>query len=281
MIKNAKKYLGFIIILITILSIHGAFLTKTTFAELESGGTTGGFTNYKPLIPLPIGPNGSNETPTELSKYLPAMFQFFIGIAGVLAVVMIVIGGIQYMSTDAVYGKSAGKEKIAQALGGLLLAIVAWLILYSINPNLLNTVLGGPNTQMASSTPTNPIPHTARVTYHVQNTYGPPTTECKSTYPSPQACAQSLTQLEASYPTPPYANVSVGCDVECNPTPPPPPYSLMVTYHVQGIPGPPKVACYPYTGPVECQTASENFDQSDQPTWIIHNEICTQECTEQ
>ena len=253
-----------------------------TQSEVQSETPSyGGFTAYEPLAPLPLNADGS--TPTELSKYLPAMFQFLIGIAGVLAVVMIVIGGIQYMSTDAVYGKSEGKEKITQALGGLLLAIIAWLILYTINPEILNTTLGGQNVKKSSSTASEEqAPHTAKVAYHIVNTYGPQTKECKSTYPSAEACQQSLSSLESSYPNPPYANVSVGCEKECVPTPPPPPYSLKITYKIEGeTGGADKVACYPYPSPAGCQLAWQNFNGSQQPTWVISGKICTTECVEQ
>jgi hypothetical protein len=55
---------------------------------------------------------------------------------------MIVIGGVQYLSTDAISGKNEGRKKIENALGGLLLAILAWLILNTINPELLNIKIG-------------------------------------------------------------------------------------------------------------------------------------------
>jgi hypothetical protein len=51
---------------------------------------------------------------------------------------MIVIGGFQYISTDAIQKKSEGKERIKNAVLGLVLVISAWLILATINPNLLN-----------------------------------------------------------------------------------------------------------------------------------------------
>lgn len=73
----------------------------------------------------------------DLSSYLEAVFAFGISLAGILAVAMIVIGGIQYMTA---YGNSSAvenaKERITQALLGLLLAVAAWLILYTINPDL-------------------------------------------------------------------------------------------------------------------------------------------------
>jgi|GEM_PF-6067758 len=99
--------------------------------------------NYIPLAPLPgIGDTssgGGQPAPTtNLSTYLIAMFRLIIGLAALLAVIMITIGGIEYMSTDAISGKSAGKEKINNALVGLFLAIGAWLILYTVNPATLD-----------------------------------------------------------------------------------------------------------------------------------------------
>lgn len=103
---------------------------------------------YTLLAPLPCvdgDGTGVNFNPncnkpaqkTTLEKYLPGMFQLLIGIAAAFAVFMIVIGGFQYMTTDAVQGKSEGKERITNAIYGLLLVISAWLILYTINPKLL------------------------------------------------------------------------------------------------------------------------------------------------
>ncbi len=100
---------------------------------------------YTPLSPLPYtcttGDANCSSGKTELSTYLPGMFKLLIGIAGVLAVIEIVIGGIEYMSTDSISGKSDGKERIKRALLGLLLAILAWFILKTINPNLVSTTL--------------------------------------------------------------------------------------------------------------------------------------------
>lgn len=96
--------------------------------------------NYTPLAPIPGTVDSQGQV--DISNYIPRVFTTLIGIAGVLAVVMIVIGGIQYMSTDAILGKSEGKEKIKNALWGLLLALGAWAILYTINPNLLNLNIG-------------------------------------------------------------------------------------------------------------------------------------------
>ena len=51
---------------------------------------------------------------------------------------MIVVAGVTYMTTDSFQGKSEGKDKLMKAIGGVLLALFSWIILYTLNPGLLN-----------------------------------------------------------------------------------------------------------------------------------------------
>lgn len=95
-------------------------------------------TEYSLLAPLPGVTKAGSEATSTFATYIPGMFNLVIGVAGVLAVVMIIYGGIQYMSTDAFQGKSDAKDTISNALWGLLLTISAWLILFTVNPNLVN-----------------------------------------------------------------------------------------------------------------------------------------------
>jgi hypothetical protein len=89
----------------------------------------------------PIQGVTDNVSPDNLDLYLNGIFKMGIGIAIALAILMIVIGGIQYLSTDAVSGKTDGRERIKQALFGLLIALLAVLVLDTINPQLLSTKL--------------------------------------------------------------------------------------------------------------------------------------------
>lgn len=103
--------------------------TQALAADTDSKG-------YKLLAPLP----GLSETLEEdniLGTYVPTIFSLAIGLAAVFAVLMIVLGGIQYMSADAFQGKEDGKKRAENAVKGLLFVIAAWLILNEINPNLL------------------------------------------------------------------------------------------------------------------------------------------------
>lgn len=118
-------------------------MTDLVFA----GGVTGTWEDnysYVPLAPLPGTTMGDCVTKdgkisgctTDINTYIPGIFNLAIGIAGVLAVLMIVIGGVEYMTTDAIQGKSDGKERINNALWGLLLVLVSWILLHTINPEL-------------------------------------------------------------------------------------------------------------------------------------------------
>ena len=92
--------------------------------------------------------NQAGIYPSNLSTLLGTVFNFGIAIAVVLALIMIILGGIEYMTTDAWTKKEEGKQRIINALLGLGLALVSWLLLFIINPTLVtfcgNILLGKP-----------------------------------------------------------------------------------------------------------------------------------------
>jgi hypothetical protein len=69
------------------------------------------------------------------------MMKLIIGLASVMAVVMIVIGGVEYMTSDLVFSKESAKQRISEAVLGLLVALGAYALLNTINPDLLQTDL--------------------------------------------------------------------------------------------------------------------------------------------
>ncbi|MBI3020291.1 MAG: hypothetical protein HYY60_03140 [Parcubacteria group bacterium] len=92
--------------------------------------------SYVPLAPLPPPPPDV-VTQTGLAGYLQTLFWLAITLAGVLAVLMIVKGGVLYMTSEAFNTKQAAKTQITMAIVGFLLAISSVLILTTINPDLL------------------------------------------------------------------------------------------------------------------------------------------------
>ncbi len=91
-------------------------------------------TTYTLLAPL------AGLTEVTLSKYMEGMVRVIIGLAGILAVVMIVICGIQMIGSPSVSQKNESKECIWNAILGLLLVIGSWVILNTINAQLLSVL---------------------------------------------------------------------------------------------------------------------------------------------
>jgi len=123
------------------------------FIDLDDDGSDGGNgdtnTTYKLLAPLP-GFDGIYQVASNcpLGEYLRIMFNLLMGIAAVLAMIMIVAGGIEYMASELPSAKGDGMSKVKNAILGLLLALGAYLILYEINPNLLNVCLEIPRAKV-------------------------------------------------------------------------------------------------------------------------------------
>lgn len=128
----------FLIIFLTASLLSFVFLGVGSTSAQENNppetGTPNQKLDYEPLAPLPGVPADQN---VSLASYLTAMFRLFLGLAAVMAVLMIVVGGFQYMTTDAIQDKKDGKERIKNALWGLVLALAAVLILETVNPKLL------------------------------------------------------------------------------------------------------------------------------------------------
>jgi len=88
---------------------------------------------------VPLVPDLPGITPGDgIGPYIKGIFNLAIGIAIVLAVIMLVIGGVQYMLTDSVVAKGKSKETMLAAVGGLVLALVSVTLLLTINPDLIS-----------------------------------------------------------------------------------------------------------------------------------------------
>lgn len=88
----------------------------------------------------PIGNSGKTfDAGNEhaLGNYLNTMIRLFIGICAILAMIMIVIGGLEYMTSELISSKEHGRERITNAIFGLLLALGSYALLNTINPDLL------------------------------------------------------------------------------------------------------------------------------------------------
>lgn len=114
-----RKYSIIIYLFPIILSGFLAFLPETLSA-------------YTLLEPL----GETTKVGNNPGEYFATLYKIGVGIAGVLAVLMLVIGGIEYITSIAIGSKEDAKKRMWAAVGGLLLTLLSWLILNTINPNL-------------------------------------------------------------------------------------------------------------------------------------------------
>ncbi|MDD5033082.1 MAG: pilin [Candidatus Pacebacteria bacterium] len=80
---------------------------------------------------------------TSFGTLVSRVVTFSMVLGAILAVVEIVVGGLEYIaSAGNPTAKENGKKRITQALLGVLIALLSYAILYTINPDILNTGLG-------------------------------------------------------------------------------------------------------------------------------------------
>jgi hypothetical protein len=72
-----------------------------------------------------------------VGNYLSIIFKLAIGIISALAVIMLIVAGIQYMGEDSIFGKTKAKNQMTNALLGLLIALGSFAILNTISPDLI------------------------------------------------------------------------------------------------------------------------------------------------
>ena len=87
---------------------------------------------------------GVNASSTGIAGFIANFYSFALIIAGILAFGAIVYGGIKYATGGGnPSAESEGKSWITSALLGLLLLAGAWIILYTVNPDITTLNIPG------------------------------------------------------------------------------------------------------------------------------------------
>lgn len=128
-----------------------AAVTNTASKSVSSGFTA--------LAPIPgltdISPT-SVVNSDSLANFFNNLYKYLIGLAAVLAIIEIIWGGIEISTQDSVSKKSDGKERITQAILGLILILAPVLVFSIINPSILNLSLNLPKLDTLT-TPSIPV----------------------------------------------------------------------------------------------------------------------------
>jgi len=116
-----------ILIIITLLFIfcYSSFTVFNVYAD------------YKIEVSIPGGTQ--TNTSVDLSGYIKNLYVFGLALVVISALGALVLGGFMYMlPSGTITTQEEAKKYIWGAISGLILALAAYLILYTINPDLVN-----------------------------------------------------------------------------------------------------------------------------------------------
>lgn len=112
----------------------------------ESGGYC---VNLAAVVP---GLEFLGGTPADTGGLIARLFVFGLGLVGISALIMFVFAGVVYMTAgDSQSRVNQAKSMMGNAVFGLVLALVSYLILYTINPDIVTK--GFPNPTKISPAP--------------------------------------------------------------------------------------------------------------------------------
>lgn len=99
-----------------------------------------------PKLQIDIGANLKNITPDKegnlsidwTGKYIQAIYKYAIGVVGILAAVVLMVGGIIWLTAGGNQTRiGEAKAWIGASLTGLVIALTSYMILWTVNPALV------------------------------------------------------------------------------------------------------------------------------------------------
>jgi len=124
LIKNFKQLILFSVFL---------FLCFLVFLPLSHAADI----SFQPQVPIP-GFNGGSISPTSIGMYIKAIYKYAIGIVGILAAVVLMFGGLLWLTAGGNTNQvGEAKAWIGASLTGLLIALCSFMIMATINPKLV------------------------------------------------------------------------------------------------------------------------------------------------
>jgi len=141
------------IVIIGLLLGFALVLIKTPYTKAQTSASEASApTSYTVLAPLPCiespatdnnpgvtcdGGNGSLQTKLDFKTYVQYTINLLIGLSAVVAVVMMVWGGIEYMYSASFSDKKMGLERAKNAVTGFVLILTSYIIMRTIDPRLV------------------------------------------------------------------------------------------------------------------------------------------------
>lgn len=122
-------------------------------AETAACDSSAKFCALAPIPGLTDGASTSVVNADTLAAFLNNLYKYLIGVAATAAVIMIIWGGIDISTTDSIGSQSAGRARIKNAIGGLILVLMPVVVFSVINPSILNLSINLPALDTKASAP--------------------------------------------------------------------------------------------------------------------------------
>ena len=136
-IKKTALFVSFLVSIFFV-GLMGAHIAHAGCTVIDPANPNGTYCLLAPIPGLTSSTDGSIDVTNGFGDYINRIIRIFIGLLSVMAVIMIVFGGIQYMISDVAGEKSAGKDRIMNAIWGLVLALASYMLLNTINPDFVH-----------------------------------------------------------------------------------------------------------------------------------------------
>ncbi len=176
--KNTKKILAIGCLLGVVVFFVGASFSYAALPVTENAPTQNPptqnppttNTNYQLNVPIP----GLEKGEITLPSYIKAIYKFGIGVLAIIAMGMIMIGGYQYMFSagENITKTGDAKDRIKNALIGLFIALTSFLLLNTINPDLLEPA-PAISTEGIKKIKQGDIPHVQKIGQYCNSEIGP------------------------------------------------------------------------------------------------------------
>jgi hypothetical protein len=192
-----------ILIIAGLLLVLGVFAVPSVFAQT---GPNAQLVNLN--FPCPTGMSGCAQltnaanSPNPIGTFLNSFYQLALTVSGLLALLMIVAGGVKYtISSGSADKQTDAKDMIISALYGVALLLGSYLILNTINPQITALTLPGSEPQfgaVATSGPSISVPITECIPLN-SNTWDPNNTSTLATSTNYSALNYPTTYLGNGY----------------------------------------------------------------------------------
>lgn len=149
MFKLLPKIFIIIFFFVFILQLAGLIVLLTVPQTSQAAGATGSWdentgVNFVPQVGIDTTfqkdqPYAISKDTKAIGEYIKSIYKYAIGAVGILAAIVLMFGGIIWITAGGSAEKiGEAKAWITASLTGLIIALCSYMILYTVNPNLVN-----------------------------------------------------------------------------------------------------------------------------------------------